>query len=391
MAPSLIPQGLLPATVTLTFDMRVVAFCAGAALLVGLLFGVMPAWKATEFSSADVIASDSRTTTGGGGRLRGLLVIGEVATAVLLLFGAGLLLRTLIAVEGFDRGYRAESVLSMLVDPLGSKYPTAESLQQFYDQVEAEIAAVPGVAGVAWASALPLDFFDDGGFSFEIVGDPPVDDSQRPGTEYQVVSPTYFSTLDLPILAGRSLRRARQARRRSRLHRQRGLRAQLSGPIADRPARGAAADLVAAGEPGRARDRRRRATGEGPARRDQGLRPALRADGAGSLRRHLSRRAAEVRAAQRRWPPCGPRGHFARRQGAAGQREERHDARRHRVGGHRPSSLPRRDGGRLCGAGAGAGDGRRVRNPRVFGSAAHARLRRAPGARRDDATTCFAS
>ena len=63
--------------------------------------------------------------TGGGGRLRGLLVIGEVATAVLLLFGAGLLLRTLIAVEGFDRGYRAESVLSMLVDPLGSKYPTA--------------------------------------------------------------------------------------------------------------------------------------------------------------------------------------------------------------------------------------------------------------------------
>ena len=89
-------------------------------------------------------ASDSRTITGGGGRLRGLLVIGEVATAVLLLFGAGLLLRTLLAVEAFDRGYRAESVLSMLVDPLGSKYPTAESLQQFYDQVEAEIARRSG-------------------------------------------------------------------------------------------------------------------------------------------------------------------------------------------------------------------------------------------------------
>ena len=147
VAPSLIPDGLLPATVTLAFDMRVVAFCAGAALLVGLLFGVMPAWKATDFSSAAVIGSDSRTTTGGGGRLRGLLVIGEVATAVLLLFGAGLLLRTLIAVEGFDRGYRADSVLTMLVDPLGSKYPTDDSLQQFYDQVEAEVTAVPGVSG----------------------------------------------------------------------------------------------------------------------------------------------------------------------------------------------------------------------------------------------------
>jgi putative ABC transport system permease protein len=207
VAPSLIPQGLLPATVTLAFDMRVVFFCAGAALLVGLLFGVMPAWKATDFSSAEVIGSDSRSTAGGGGRLRGLLVVGEVATAVLLLFGAGLLLRTLIAVEAFDRGFRAESVLSMLVDPLGSKYPTAESLQQFYDRVEAEIQAVPGVASVGWASALPLDFFDSGGFSFEILGDPPVDESQRPGTEYQVVSAAYFPTLDLPILAGRAFDR----------------------------------------------------------------------------------------------------------------------------------------------------------------------------------------
>ncbi len=84
---------------TLAFDLRVVAFCAAAALLVGVLFGLAPAWQATAFSSAEAMASDSRTTTGGGGRLRGLLVVGEVATAVLLLFGAGLLLRTLIAVE----------------------------------------------------------------------------------------------------------------------------------------------------------------------------------------------------------------------------------------------------------------------------------------------------
>ncbi len=202
VAPSLVPQGLLPAAVTLAFDLRVVAFCVGTTLFVGLLFGVMPAWKATDFSAAEVTGADSRTTTGGG-RLRGLLVVGEVATAVLLLFGAGLLLRTLIAVEAFDRGYRAESVLSMLVDPLGSKYPTPALLQQFYDQVEAELRTSPGVADVAWASSLPLDFFDAGGLSFEIAGDPPPNDSERPGTEYQVVSPTYFSTLDLPIVAGR--------------------------------------------------------------------------------------------------------------------------------------------------------------------------------------------
>jgi putative ABC transport system permease protein len=202
-APSLIPQGLLPATVTLAFDMRVVGFCAAAAVVVGLLFGVMPAWKATEFSSSDVIGSDTRTTTGSGGKLRSLLVMGEVATAVVLLFGAGLLLRTLAAVEGYDRGFRAESVLSMLVDPLGSKYPTDELLQQFYDQVEAEIAAVPGVAAVAWASDRPLDFFDTGGVSYEIAGEPPAG-GDLPVTSYQVVSPSYFPTLDLPIVAGRA-------------------------------------------------------------------------------------------------------------------------------------------------------------------------------------------
>ena len=202
VAPSLIPQGLLPPMVTLTFDARIVAFCAVTALLVGLVFGVMPAWRATSFSLTEAIGSDSRTVAGGG-RARALLVVGEVALAVLLLFGAGLLLRTLMAVEGFDRGYRAESVISMLLDPLGSKYPTDEALQQFYDQVEAEIRGVPGVKDVAYADALPLDFFDAGGFSFEIVGEPPLGDNERPITEYQVVSPAYFSTLDLPIVAGR--------------------------------------------------------------------------------------------------------------------------------------------------------------------------------------------
>jgi putative ABC transport system permease protein len=117
-----------------------------------------------------------------------------------------LLLRTLLAVQSFDRGYRAASVLSMLVDPLGSSYPTPERLQQFFDQVEAEVRAVPGVADVGWSSAPPLGeslFGDDYLWSYEIVGDAPMEDARKPTTSFQIVSPTYFSTLDLPILAGR--------------------------------------------------------------------------------------------------------------------------------------------------------------------------------------------
>lgn len=204
VAPLVIPEGLFPGAVTLTFDMRVVAFCAAAALLVGLLFGLVPAWQATDFSLAQAIASDSRTVTARGGRLRAVLVAGEIATAVLLLFGAGLLLRTLLAVEHVDRGYRADSALTMIVDPLGSRYPTGASLLQFLENVEREITALPGVRGVAWATTLPLGPSYQGESSFEIVGEPPATESQRPTADYQIVSPTYFSTLDLPVISGRA-------------------------------------------------------------------------------------------------------------------------------------------------------------------------------------------
>ncbi len=202
-APSLLPEGLLPPIVRLAFDLRVVAACAGTTLLIGVLFGLIPAWQATSGPPSEALRSESRATTGAGGRVRAFLVAGEVSAAVLLLFGAGLLLRTLAAVGSFDRGYRAEGVVSMVVDPLGSKYPTPEALQQFYDEVEREVRGAPGVADMAWTSALPLEALEDPGVTYEIVGAAPLEASRRPSAQYQVVSASYFSTLDLPIVAGR--------------------------------------------------------------------------------------------------------------------------------------------------------------------------------------------
>jgi putative ABC transport system permease protein len=203
-APTLIPQALLPGAVTLTFDARVVVFCAGATLFVGMLFGLVPAARATGLSSAGVLAADSRTTVGGGKRIRSALVVAEVATAVVLLCGAGLLLRTLLAVDRIDRGYRAESVLTMIVDPLGSRYPTAASLEQFFQSIEHEIRGIPGVADVGWASTLPLGDSYAGRSFFEVVGDAPLDENRRPTADHQIVSAAYFATLDLPIVAGRA-------------------------------------------------------------------------------------------------------------------------------------------------------------------------------------------
>jgi putative ABC transport system permease protein len=208
VAPSMIPAGLLPPELTVAFDQRVVAFCAGTALLTGVLFGLVPAWQATRSSLVQALASEGRTTTKGG-RVRSLLVVGEVAAAVMLLCGAGLLLRTLLVLDGVEPGYRAKRVLTMQVSlPYGlpiSRYKSEAQIRRFQDDVERAVTALPGVRSVGWVSALPLDREFYGTNSFEIVGDPPRALSDRPLTDYQIVSPTYLDTLDIPIVAGRGL------------------------------------------------------------------------------------------------------------------------------------------------------------------------------------------
>jgi putative ABC transport system permease protein len=174
-----------------------------AALLVGILFGLAPAWQATGVSSAQVLAGEGRASTGRGGRVRSLLVVAEVATAVLLLFGGGLLLRTLLAVEGVDRGYRTDGAVTMMVDPLATTYPTPQRLLQFFDEVEREVRAIPGVRNVAYTSTLPLGASDTGPVSIEVVGDTPPADGRRPAASFQLVSHPYFDTLRIPIVAGR--------------------------------------------------------------------------------------------------------------------------------------------------------------------------------------------
>ena len=174
--------------------------------LVGVLFGLAPAWQATGLSLVQALTSEGRTSTGRGGRFRRVLAAAEVAAAVLVLCGAGLLLRTLLVIDSADQGYRAEGERVLTLDFVlpGTRYATADSRRQFYDAVEREVAAVPGVRSAGWASSLPLGGSQLGGSAFEIIGDPPARDGNRPSADYQIVSHTYFRTLDLPIVEGRA-------------------------------------------------------------------------------------------------------------------------------------------------------------------------------------------
>jgi putative ABC transport system permease protein len=207
-APTLVPPGLLPNAVTLSFDERVVAFCAVATLLVGLLFGLAPAWQSTGVSIVQAIASDMRSATRRSGRVRGVLVVAEVAVAVLVLSGAGLLLRTLIALQSMDPGYRAQDALTMTMTvPMPgaaqTRYATADSVRRFYDAIEREIRQVPGVRMVGLGGPLPLagTWITQ---PFDVVGEPPKPPATRDTASYQMVSPTYFETLEIPIVKGRA-------------------------------------------------------------------------------------------------------------------------------------------------------------------------------------------
>jgi len=207
-APALIPAGLLPAAVTPTFDVRVALFGLAAAVLVGVVFGVVPAWHATGTSLVGVLSSESRSSTATGGWLRRALVAGEVAAAVLLLCGAGLLLQTVMTLVSGDAGYRSKSESILTLDfsvrtGKNSRYPTDEAVTQFYDEVGRDVSALPEVQRVGWASSLPYGTSELGRWRFEIVGDPPLEARDRPNAEYTTADSGYFATLDLPIVTGR--------------------------------------------------------------------------------------------------------------------------------------------------------------------------------------------
>jgi putative ABC transport system permease protein len=208
VAPSLVPPGLLPSVVSLAFDARVVSFCALASLAVGLMFGLAPAWHVTGLPVVQAMSSDSRTTTRGG-RFRSVLVVAEVAAAVLVLCGAGLMLRTLISLQSIDSGSGAQNLLTMTLNlpfpdnKTPTRYVTQEAVHRFYDSVEKEVAKIPGVRSAAIGSSLPLDGMWMGQ-GVDIEGDPPRQGPSRKIASYQMISPAYFETLDIPILSGRA-------------------------------------------------------------------------------------------------------------------------------------------------------------------------------------------
>jgi putative ABC transport system permease protein len=194
----------LPRLDQIGLDGRVVAFCAVTSLATVFIFGVVPAWHTSRSNLADLVKEAARgTSSARHHRLQDVLVVLQVAVALVLLTGAGLLLQSFARFQRSDLGYHPDGVLAAQIVLSENRYPTAMSQTAFASNVVDRLAHVPGVTAASVSSALP------GGatirWEFDIVGDPPPDPANRPTLRPIFVTPEYFRTLGIPMRRGRLL------------------------------------------------------------------------------------------------------------------------------------------------------------------------------------------
>ena len=194
------PENLLKLQ-TVTMDGRVLGFAAAVSLLTGILFGLAPAWQLSKPNLQLALKANDRSVTAGG-RLRGLLVVSEIALALVILIGAGLLLKSFVRLLNVSPGFEAGNLVTMMVPAAGAKYAQEESVRQFYGQVLERVSKVPGVEAAGIVSNLPLSGNGDR-ISFHIEEKPLLNPANAPSLERYGISPDYLRTMRIRLLRGR--------------------------------------------------------------------------------------------------------------------------------------------------------------------------------------------
>ncbi len=183
----------------------VLAFSAGVAIFSGLLFGVLPALKAGSKRGYAALRDGGRGTTIGRDRhhARALLVVGQVALALVLLVGSGLMVRSFQRLRDVDPGFRAKGVMTFRVSPPPNKYPDAEATARFYDQLIARLQAIPGVTSAGGINTLPLT--GGGAILTTIIDEFPPSAGEFPPTFLiRRATPGYFKAMGIPVVEGRA-------------------------------------------------------------------------------------------------------------------------------------------------------------------------------------------
>jgi putative ABC transport system permease protein len=199
------PRNTLPSEADLSLNLPILAFTFAASTLAGLLFGCAPAWYATRVDPADALKEGGRSGTGASRqRLRKVLVVGEFALALALLTGAGLAIHSFWNLTRVDLGVNTEHVLTFSLPVPDARPKDPALISGYYRQMITSIQSVPGVAGVAVSTGIPLEG-SSFGMPFTIAGEPEyADPSQRPGAGFGMVTPDYFKTYGIQVTRGRS-------------------------------------------------------------------------------------------------------------------------------------------------------------------------------------------
>jgi predicted permease len=186
----------------LSLDRGMLAFTGLLSLLTGIVFGLAPAWQTSKLELQTVLKEGGRT---GGGtthhRLRDVLVVTEIALALVLLVGAGLMMRSVWRLLEVNPGFRTENLLTMRISLPEAKYQEAAKAENFYRQLDSRLEVLPGVKGIGLVSRVPLQ----GGFTtaFYPAGQPVPPRGQEIEGNLRYVSSGYFQTMGVPLIKGR--------------------------------------------------------------------------------------------------------------------------------------------------------------------------------------------
>ena len=203
-----IHPGNIPRLDAIGIDGTVLVFTFGVSILTGLVFGIAPAIRALKADLNSALKAGGRSTQGDAGfsgprnRLRGALVISELALSLMLLIGAGLLIRSFVRLEGVPPGFNPSHVISMRVSANGPKYRDNKAGAQFYRELGGNIMRLPGVLSAGGVSALPFTPSVGWG-SIEVEGYTKSASQPELQVDVRAATANYFRTMEVPLIEGR--------------------------------------------------------------------------------------------------------------------------------------------------------------------------------------------
>jgi putative ABC transport system permease protein len=204
---ALSPPDVVPVT-ELRLDRRILLYAVGVSVVTGIVVGLVPAIATLRRSLADTLRVSSSTITHAS-RMRQALVVGQVAMTVVLLSGAGLLMRTVAELTVVDPGFDRRDLLTMQLDLPNGRYDETRTVE-FYRQLRERVRQLPGVESAAAAVTRPVVGPPIGRTGVQVLGQPELPATAQPSAATRVVTPDYFRTLGIPVVAGREFTEADQ-------------------------------------------------------------------------------------------------------------------------------------------------------------------------------------